>query len=324
MPPVPMSNYSQFFLSSGSGVVQLELIDIYHPNFSKRYRIVRNAMNGVTVTLEDSTVATFDYYPVKLTPTGSNNDLDQTLQLQFGDLGEILPSELDRIVVKPSLIIPNHCACIGCFLDGAGNVISGPFLIGNGIVIYVPQNAVSLGVGVNESGNYADNVGNWNISIDGATPVPIYGYMAPWQYIAGTKNVAYPYTNIGVLGTGVVPVTAGTLSVISLTGTVGLTPLSPQFDGFGNPDQPGIANMPGSLIPHDPNPGSYIKPTILYRTYRSDDLSQPLSGPHRFQVDNIAFQKEGAIFQCTAARLNLSATGEIYTMDRFPMLRGFL
>jgi hypothetical protein len=164
-----MSNYSQFFLNSSSHVVQLELLEISHPDFSQVYRIVRNAINGVTVTLEDASSHTFDYYPVKITPTGSSNDLDQKIELQFGDLGEILPMELDRVLERPS-----------------------------------------------------------------------------------------------------------------------------------------------------------TKPTLLYRTYRSDDLTAPLFGPQKFQINMITFKKEGALMEATAARLNLNTTGEVYTMDRFPILNGFL
>jgi hypothetical protein len=168
--------YSQFFLNTSSSIVQLELLEISHSSFSQTYRIVRNAINGVTVTLEDASVHTFAYYPVKIVPTGSNNDLDQVLQVQFGDLGQVVPLEVDRVLLTSS----------------------------------------------------------------------------------------------------------------------------------------------GGL------PTSVTKPTLLYRTYRSDDLTEPLAGPYRFQVNNIAFQKEGATLQCTAPRLNLNRTGEIYSMDRFPMLRGFL
>jgi len=166
-----MSDYSQFFLNTSSSVIQLELVEISHPNFSKVYRVVRNAIAGVTVTLEDASVVTFDYYPLAITPTGSNTDLDQALQVQVGDLGSIIPPELDLV-------------------DAAGGFI--------------------------------------------------------------------------------------------------------------------------------------VKPVLLYRTYRSDDLDTPLIGPLKFQIDNIAFQKEGATISASAPRLNLNQTGELYSMDRFPMLRGFL
>lgn len=168
------SPYSEFFLNSDSNIVQLELIEISHPLFSQVYYIVRNAVAGVTVTLETAVAQAFDYYPVKVTPSGSYNDLDQTLQVSFGDLGQVLPKELDRLNLAVSTI-----------------------------------------------------------------------------------------------------------------------------------------------------PGYFTKPTLTYRTYRSDDLSGPLSGPIKFLIDNIAFNKEGATLTCSASRLNLTATGEPYSMDRFPMLRGF-
>lgn len=170
-----MSNYSQFFLNTSSSVVQLELLEISHPNFSQVYRIVRNAINGVTVHHEDASVHAYTYYPVKIVPTRNANDLDQTLEITFGDLGQVLPMELDRM---------------------------------------------------------------------------------------------YP--------------------------------------------------LVGGL------PGTFVKPTIKYRTYRSDDLTAPLAGPLRFLINNIAFVKEGATLECSAPRLNLSATGELYSMQRFPMLKGFL
>jgi hypothetical protein len=44
-----MSAYSEFFLNSPSSIVQLELLMISHPSFTQDYRIVRNAVNGVTV-----------------------------------------------------------------------------------------------------------------------------------------------------------------------------------------------------------------------------------------------------------------------------------
>lgn len=169
------TSYSQFFLNCSSSIIQLDLIEISHPLFSQIYRIVRNAIAGVTVTLEDLTVQTFAYYPIALSPSGSYNDMDQTLQVSFGDLGQVLPQELDRLI-----------------------------------------------------------------------------------------------------------------------------------------------SPPGSI------PGTYTKPTLKYRTYRSDDLSGPLAGPFIFDINNIAFKKEAATLQCSAQRLNLTTTGEVYDMDTFPMLKGFL
>lgn len=166
-----MSNYSEFFLNSSSRVVELELIQLSHPNFSKVYYLVRNAINGVTVTHEDTTVHTYEYYPMQLTYKGDRDDLDQGVDLGFGDVGEVLALELDAV------------------------------------------------------------------------------------YAA---------------------------------------------DGFE------------------------VKPVAKVRTYRSDDLTAPLAGPFSYQVDNIAFAKEGATLEAGAQRLNQTSTGENFNVDRFKSLRGFL
>ena len=166
-----MSADSEFFLNSKSSVVQLELIEISHSKFTQTYRVVRNAMQGVTVTLETEAQATFDYYPLRIENNGSKDDLDQSFTITLGDLGEVLPQELDSVASQ---------------------------------------------------------------------------------------------------------------------------------DGFAE------------------------KPRVLYRTYRSDDLTRPLFGPILLEVESFAFNREGSSFTAKAPSLNINKTGELYLLERFPMLRGFL
>lgn len=167
-----MSQYSEFFFNSASNIVALETLQISHPSFSKTYYIVRNAINGITAYLEDGvTMVTFDYYPLQIKQTGATDDLDQTMQIDLGDLGEIVPMEIDR------------------------------------------------------------------------------------AFAAGTMTT---------------------------------------------------------------------KPTLVYRVYRSDDLTAPMDGPFRFEITSIGSQGGSSSFTAEAPRLNSSRTGEIYTIDRFPMLAGFL
>lgn len=94
------SNYASYFLNSKSSVVQLELLEISHPNFTQTYRVVRNAINGVTVTLEDASVRTFNYYPLRIESLGTRDNLDFGIKIDFGDLGEVLPLELDAITTS--------------------------------------------------------------------------------------------------------------------------------------------------------------------------------------------------------------------------------
>lgn len=164
-------SYSEFFLNSKSTVVQLELMEISHPNFTKVYRVVRNAVKGVTVTLETGASAAFDYYPMRIENNGAKDDLDQSFTITLGDLGEVLPKELDSVA---------------------------------------------------------------------------------------------------------------------------------SAQGFS------------------------VKPVVTYRTYRSDDLTRPLFGPVVLEVESFAFNREGSTFTAKAPSLNVNKTGELYKLERFPMLRGFL
>ncbi|RTL04407.1 DUF1833 domain-containing protein [Candidatus Dependentiae bacterium] len=166
-----MSNYYDYFLNSNSSVIHIELLEISHSAFTQTYRIVRNMTSGVTVTTEEAEDHFFQYYPLKVTPLSSNDDLDQAIKITLGDLGEILPKELDNI-----------------FNDL----------------------------------NFTE------------------------------------------------------------------------------------------------------KPTVKYRVYRSDDLTQPLVGPLLLEVQTFNFNKEGSVFEAKAPSLNVNTTGELYNLTRFPMLRGFL
>ena len=65
------------------------------------------------------------------------------------------------------------------------------------------------------------------------------------------------------------------------------------------------------------------KPQVVYRTFRSDDLSEPLLEVD-LEIKSISFNKTGCKFEAKAPALNVSSTGELYKLSRFPMLRGFL
>lgn len=163
-------SYAEFFLKSSSSIRELETIQISHPSFSKVYSCVRNARLGLAATIENGSLVTFDYYPMAIKFNGAQDDLDYGITITFGDLGEVIPAELDNVT------------------------------------------------------------------------------------------------------------TANT---------------------FG------------------------IKPMITYRTFRSDVLTAPMFVA-KLQVTTFSFTKEGCSFDAAAPSLNLVSTGEVYAIDRFPMLRGLL
>jgi len=166
--PSPALSY---FLNSGRDVVALELIEISHSAFSQVYRRVRNARDGVVVTLETGVQAAFEWYPMAITELSDQADLDTGIRIDFGDLGEVLPLELDR------------------------------------------------------------------------------------SYSAGLMSE---------------------------------------------------------------------KPRIVYRVYRSDDLTAPMIGPVVLEAANFSFKREGASFEASAPYVNKNRTGETYNLTRFFTLRGFV
>ena len=166
-----MSNLSEYFLGSSANVVQYELVDFVHDSFTKAYYIVRNNSDGLTVTLENGEQRKYEYYPLRINPTNISTDLDYGVSVTLGDLGDIVPMEMENV--------------------------------------------------------------------------------AKSEY-------------------------------------------------------------------------SHIKPNIIYRTYRSDDLSRPIFGPVKLEVNTITSNHEGSVIEAAAPVISTLRTGERYSITNFPSLRGFL
>lgn len=102
------STYREFYLDAPARVREYELIEISHPNFTQTYRIARNKVGGVTAVI-DGAPQFFQYYPLLITSKGTRADLAFALQITLGDLGEIIPNEIDAIaaaggwLTKPQL-----------------------------------------------------------------------------------------------------------------------------------------------------------------------------------------------------------------------------
>jgi len=93
--------YAEYFLNSKTSVAQLDTIEISHSAFSQTYRIVRNSVQGLTAKIETGATAIFEYYPIKIVPHHARDDLDHSITITFGDLGEIIPLELDNVMNAP-------------------------------------------------------------------------------------------------------------------------------------------------------------------------------------------------------------------------------
>lgn len=69
---------------------------------------------------------------------------------------------------------------------------------------------------------------------------------------------------------------------------------------------------------------SHIRPTLNYREYNLSDLTKPQVTILGLEVTDYEPKIEGAVFVCRAKQMNLTKTGEPYTLDNTPTLRGYV
>lgn len=104
-----MSEHSEFFLNRAGSVVRLECLEVAHPSFAETYYIVRNAVDGVTVTHEDATEHEYRYVPLMIERGGTSDDLDVSLRISIADMGTQLAADIDAVLsgayadVKPTI-----------------------------------------------------------------------------------------------------------------------------------------------------------------------------------------------------------------------------
>lgn len=70
---------------------------------------------------------------------------------------------------------------------------------------------------------------------------------------------------------------------------------------------------------------AHVRPQLKFRIYRDNDLINPLIVLPVLEIKDITKDASGnATFQALAPELNSVKTGETYTLERFPLLRGSL
>ncbi|WGO87973.1 DUF1833 family protein [Acinetobacter pittii] len=108
-----MSDIKEFHLDSSPSVVLLECIEVKHSLWPNPLRYVTNNANGITVTHEDSTQAVYEYMPLAIQKGKTSDDLDQSINITIGELGQIVP-QLIKIILdanseeKPQVIYRSY------------------------------------------------------------------------------------------------------------------------------------------------------------------------------------------------------------------------
>lgn len=91
-----MSDLAAFYLGTRRKVKKYECFKISHPNFTQDYFIVMNKVGGLTATIDGSPQA-FQYYPFRKSDQSQRANLDYGMQIDMGDLGNIIPQELAAV-----------------------------------------------------------------------------------------------------------------------------------------------------------------------------------------------------------------------------------
>lgn len=65
-----------------------------------------------------------------------------------------------------------------------------------------------------------------------------------------------------------------------------------------------------------------VKPTVNYRLYSSDNLNAPIHYLLGLQLAGVSMNNKAVTFKAESARLNISKTGDIFSLDRFSGLKG--
>lgn len=83
-------------------------------------------------------------------------------------------------------------------------------------------------------------------------------------------------------------------------------------------------NLQRELDRINENDGFLTKPSFTLRGYRGDQLDTPLIGPFVLQVNEIAWNKDGAEFDATASLQNVRSSGRRYNIREWPQMKGLI
>lgn len=88
---------TEFHLDASPSVVLLECVEIKHSLWSAPLRYVTNHSDGVTVKHENGEAAVYEYMPLQIRRGDTLDNLDQSISITVGDLGEVVPHLIKQI-----------------------------------------------------------------------------------------------------------------------------------------------------------------------------------------------------------------------------------
>ncbi|MDO5770048.1 MAG: DUF1833 family protein, partial [Psychrobacter sp.] len=92
-----IDDIKDFHLDSAPSVALLETIEATHSTWPEPMRIVTNHENGFHARNELGQFIHYQFAPLIVNKGSVSDDLDQSLNITLGDLGEILPPLIKKI-----------------------------------------------------------------------------------------------------------------------------------------------------------------------------------------------------------------------------------
>lgn len=404
-----MSALSEYFFKAPPAAVRLQLLEISHPNIDT-FRVVRNNIKGpINVKHEDDEVVEYEHYPLRIEEIGSDNSLDQEIRITLGDLGQILPTQLDLIseannmntkpVLKYREYLSNSYGMLPLGLpnwlfDGVDDFIdmgnqaefmptpTTPFSVSAWVTTtdtfgyicsqfedtppargwaMVCHPAGQFYVQMHTSATTGAEAQSTSVLInDGIRHHVLWTYNGN-QLVSGftcyVDGVAVAMTTIrDTLGGGSMAHTKS-FQIGSRNGNANyggeiehvsywdkqLSALEvAEVRGGGTPPNLLSTSMVGNLVSWwkiNDDDSNATGGVIDYGPNNFDGSAQnglgtpdtvapvyinPVRGPFTLEINTIAFTKEGCTFSAKPPAFNRVRTGEYYTIEKFPMLRGFL
>lgn len=90
------AQYIDFYFGAPQSTAELETMEISQPSFSQVWRIQSHYREGFWARLESGELVFWQYVPMRLRSLGDRGNLDFGISVTLGDLGEILPEEIER------------------------------------------------------------------------------------------------------------------------------------------------------------------------------------------------------------------------------------
>ena len=94
---VTIDDIKDLHLDSAPSIAALETIEVSHSLWLTPIRIVTNHADGIDAMLETGEVVHFEFAPLLINKGKTSDDLDQSLNITLGDLGEVVPPLIKQI-----------------------------------------------------------------------------------------------------------------------------------------------------------------------------------------------------------------------------------